>query len=118
MHNHQIFVAAWRSSQVGKGAMHTCAGPALQKTCTQRSSGILPGLALLMIMQGHYHGHNVQEGASRMAELEAQTRKMAQELAEYKSESTELRNQDHTVRRLEERVRSLEAELGEKVGMD
>ncbi|KAK9858886.1 hypothetical protein WJX84_001830 [Apatococcus fuscideae] len=40
--------------------------------------------------------------------------KMAQELAEYKSESTELRNQDHTVRRLEERVRSLEAELGEK----
>lgn len=53
-----------------------------------------------------------------MAELEAQTRKMAQELAEYKSESTELRNQDHTVRRLEERVRSLEAELGEKVGMD
>ena len=50
-----------------------------------------------------------------MAELEAQTRKMAQELAEYKSESTELRNQDHTVRRLEERVRTLEAELGEKV---
>ena len=49
-----------------------------------------------------------------MAELEAQTRKMAQELAEYKSESTELRNQDHTVRRLEERVRSLEAELQEK----
>ena len=57
----------------------------------------------------------MQEGASRMAELEAQTRKMAQELAEYTAESTELRNQDHTVRRLEERVRSLEAELQEKV---
>ena len=68
-----------------------------------------------LIVDGMGMNSCVQEGVSRMAELEAQTRKMAQELAEYKSESTELRNQDHTVRRLEERVRSLEAELQEKV---
>lgn len=40
---------------------------------------------------------------------------MAQELAEYKAESKELKNQDGTIRRLEERVRSLEAHLQEKV---
>ena len=38
-----------------------------------------------------------------------------QELAEYKSESSELRNQDFTIRKLEERARELEAQLVEKV---
>ncbi|KAK9803913.1 hypothetical protein WJX72_004650 [[Myrmecia] bisecta] len=52
--------------------------------------------------------------ASRAAELEAQTRKMAQELAEYKSESNQLKNQDLTIRKLEERIRSLDAQLEEK----
>lgn len=40
---------------------------------------------------------------------------MAQELAEYKAESTELKNQEGTIRRLEERVRNLEAQLQERV---
>ena len=40
---------------------------------------------------------------------------MAQELAEYKAESKELKNQDGTIRRLEERVRILDAQLQEKV---
>lgn len=39
-----------------------------------------------------------------------------QELAEYKQESTELKNQEFTIRRLEERARELEAQLVEKVG--
>ena len=47
--------------------------------------------------------------------MSAQVQKMAQELAEYKAESTELRNQDGTIKRLEERVRSLEAAGAEKV---
>lgn len=40
---------------------------------------------------------------------------MAQELAEFKAESTELKNQDLTIRRLEERNRNLEAQLEDKV---
>ena len=47
--------------------------------------------------------------------MSAQVQKMAQELAEYKAESTELRNQDGTIKRLEEKVRSLEAAGAEKV---
>ena len=39
---------------------------------------------------------------------------MAGELAEYKAESRELRNQEHTIRRLEEKARSLEAQLEDK----
>ena len=54
--------------------------------------------------------------ASHSAELEAHVRKLAQELAEYKAESKELKNQDGTIRRLEERVRGLEAQNQEKVG--
>lgn len=42
--------------------------------------------------------------------------RMGQELAEYKAESTELRNQDGIIRRLEERIRFLEASVSEKVG--
>ena len=57
-----------------------------------------------------------QEAASHTSELEAQVRKLAQELSEYKAESKELKNQDGTIRRLEERVRSAEAQLQEKVG--
>lgn len=60
-------------------------------------------------------GHDLQEVASHTSELEAQVRKLAQELSEYKAESKELKNQDGTIRRLEERIRSLEAQLQEKV---
>ena len=41
---------------------------------------------------------------------------MAMELADFKTEATTLRNQDLTVRRLEERKKALEAQLAEKVG--
>ena len=40
---------------------------------------------------------------------------MAQELAEFHSERGELRNQEVTVRRLEERARATEARLAEQV---
>jgi len=56
----------------------------------------------------------VQELASHNAEVTIQMCKVAQELAEYKAESKELKNQDGTIRRLEERVRSLEAQIQEK----
>lgn len=54
------------------------------------------------------------ETASRLTDLEAQNRKVNQELAEYKAESKQIKNQDLTIRRLEEKVRSLEAQLEEK----
>lgn len=54
------------------------------------------------------------ETASRATDLEAQCRKMAQELAEYRAESAQIKNQDLTVRKLEERVRQLEAHAEEK----
>ena len=57
----------------------------------------------------------LQEGASRLAEVEAEAARSARELAEFKAESSQLRNQDLTIRRLEERARLLEAALQEKV---
>ena len=54
------------------------------------------------------------ETASRATDLEAQCRKMSQELAEYKAESTQIKNQDLTIRKLEEKIRNLEAHLEEK----
>ncbi len=47
--------------------------------------------------------------------MEAAATKMAGELAEYKAESKELRNQEHTIRRLEDKARSLESQLEDKV---
>ena len=47
--------------------------------------------------------------------MEAAAAKSARELAEYKAESSQLRNQDLTIRRLEEKARQLEAQLQEKV---
>ena len=57
----------------------------------------------------------MQEASARSAELEAATRRMAAELADFKAESKQLRNQELTIRRLEERARSLEAQLEAKV---
>ncbi|EFJ48484.1 hypothetical protein VOLCADRAFT_47269, partial [Volvox carteri f. nagariensis] len=48
------------------------------------------------------------EHATRATDLEAQCKKMATELAEYKAESAQIKNQDLTVRKLEEKVRALE----------
>ena len=57
----------------------------------------------------------VQGARSRAAEGEAHMRKMAQELAEFKAERGELRNQELTVRRLEDKSRAAEARLAEQV---
>ena len=57
----------------------------------------------------------LQDASARVSEVEAAAEKASRELAEYKAESSELRNQDLTIRRLEERVRGLEADLQEKV---
>ena len=56
-----------------------------------------------------------QEAGARAAEMEAAATKMAGELAEYKAESKELHNQEHTIRRLEDKARSLEIQLEDKV---
>ena len=59
--------------------------------------------------------HMPQEVGARAAEMEAAAAKMAGELAEYKAESKELHNQEHTIRRLEDKARSLEIQLEDKV---
>lgn len=46
-----------------------------------------------------------------MAELESENRKMKQELEEYRAEAAHLKNQQATVRRLEERNRLLEQQV-------
>lgn len=56
-----------------------------------------------------------QEVGARAAEMEVAAAKIAGELAEYKAESKELHNQEHTIRRLEEKARSLETQLEDKV---
>lgn len=56
-----------------------------------------------------------QDAAERLAGVEARAAKMAAELADFKTEAATLRNQDLTVRRLEDRNKALEAQLAEKV---
>ena len=51
------------------------------------------------------------EMTTRVGELEDQIRKQAQELAEYSAESEEIKNQGATIRRLEEKIRSLEQQV-------
>ena len=46
--------------------------------------------------------HPFSHAASRAADLEAQYRKVSQELAEYKAESTQIKNQDLTIRKVRE----------------
>jgi len=60
----------------------------------------------------------LQEAAGRVAEVEAGAAKTAKELAEFKAESAGLRNQDLTLRKMEEKNRALEAQLAEKVPSD
>jgi homeobox protein cut-like len=55
------------------------------------------------------------ELAGKIAELELENRKMKQELEEYHTETAYLKNQQATVRRLEERNRLLEQQMEEKV---
>ncbi|GMH36191.1 hypothetical protein BSKO_04059 [Bryopsis sp. KO-2023] len=51
------------------------------------------------------------ESGSRISELEARVRKQAQELEEFKTEAKEIKNQDLTIRKLEERIRTLMGEV-------
>lgn len=57
----------------------------------------------------------VQDAASRVAELEGTNRRVLQELADFKAESKELRNQDLTIKRLEAQLAQLKAQLQNKV---
>ncbi|MCO5583112.1 hypothetical protein L7F22_037020 [Adiantum nelumboides] len=52
---------------------------------------------------------------SKVTELESDNRKMKHELEEYRTEAAHLRNQQATVRRLEERNRQLEQQMEEKI---
>ncbi|XP_020104636.1 protein CASP [Ananas comosus] len=51
----------------------------------------------------------------KLSELETENRKMKLELEEYRAEATHLKNQQATIRRLEERTRQLEQQMEEKV---
>lgn len=53
----------------------------------------------------------VQEKDSKLSELESENRKMKVELEEFRTESTHLKNQQATIRRLEERCRQLEQQV-------
>ncbi|XP_009408262.2 protein CASP isoform X1 [Musa acuminata AAA Group] len=55
------------------------------------------------------------EQDEKLSELESENRKMKLELEEYRSEATHLRNQQATIRRLEDRNRQLEQQMEEKV---
>ena len=59
---------------------------------------------------------SVQESASRVAELEANNMRVLQDLADFKTESKELRNQDLTIKRMEAQLGQLKAQLQNKVG--
>lgn len=52
-----------------------------------------------------------QEQDEKLSELESENRKMKLELEEYRSEATHLRNQQATIRRLEDRNRQLEQQV-------
>ena len=64
---------------------------------------------LLLIICVYWTFASTARAASRVADLEAQLRKVSQELAEYKAESTQIKNQDLTIRKLEEKVRVINA---------
>lgn len=51
----------------------------------------------------------------KVSELESENRKMKVELEEFRTEATHLKNQQATIRRLEERNRQLEQQMEEKV---
>ncbi|XP_065860703.1 protein CASP [Euphorbia lathyris] len=51
----------------------------------------------------------------KLSELESENRKMKVELEEFRTEATHLKNQQATIRRLEERNRQLEQQMEEKV---
>lgn len=54
--------------------------------------------------------------AGQATEVEAQLLRVTSELAEYKAESASLQNQTHTIRALQDKVKTLENSLQEQVG--
>ncbi|CAK9147775.1 unnamed protein product [Ilex paraguariensis] len=58
---------------------------------------------------------SIAEKDLKLSELEAENRKMKVELEEFRTEATHLKNQQATIRRLEERSRQLEQQMEEKV---
>lgn len=58
---------------------------------------------------------SIAEQDLKLSELEAENRKMKIELEEFRTEATHLKNQQATIRRLEERNRQLEQQMEEKV---
>uniref|UniRef100_A0A7N0VFN7 Protein CASP n=1 Tax=Kalanchoe fedtschenkoi TaxID=63787 RepID=A0A7N0VFN7_KALFE len=58
---------------------------------------------------------SVVEQDMKLSELESENRKMKVELEEFRTEATHLKNQQATIRRLEERNRQLEQQMEEKV---
>ncbi|XP_010265204.1 PREDICTED: protein CASP [Nelumbo nucifera] len=58
---------------------------------------------------------SISEQDLKLSELESENRKMKVELEEFRAEATHLKNQQATIRRLEERNRQLEQQMEEKV---
>ncbi|KAG6470696.1 hypothetical protein ZIOFF_071773 [Zingiber officinale] len=58
---------------------------------------------------------SIADQDQKLSEIESENRKMKLELEEYRSEATHLRNQQATIRRLEERNHQLEQQMEEKV---
>lgn len=54
---------------------------------------------------------SLQEQDLKLSELESENRKMKVELEEFRTEATHLKNQQATIRRLEERNRQLEQQV-------
>lgn len=54
---------------------------------------------------------SIQEQDLKLSELESENRKMKIELEEFRTEATHLKNQQATIRRLEERNRQLEQQV-------
>lgn len=58
---------------------------------------------------------SVAEKDMKISDLESENRKMKVELEEFRTEATHIKNQQATIRRLEERTRQLEQQMEEKV---
>ena len=54
---------------------------------------------------------SMQEKDLKLSEVESDNRKMKVELEEFRTEATHLKNQQATIRRLEERTRQLEQQV-------
>lgn len=73
------------------------------------------GITCLPLM--HCIAAFLQESASRIAQLEINNKRALQELADFKAESKELRNQDLSIKRMEAQLSQLKAQLQHKVSL-